>query len=113
MEFISLAEVLSRLEEDRYLSVAEAARYLGICERALRARLAAIPHFRTPKILFRRSELDRWMEQFRQLPEQQPDLDRVAAAAVKDILGDANGSQRNRGKNERNNRNTQGRRTLT
>ena len=114
MEFVSLAEVLNRLEQDRYLSVREAVRYLSISERNLRARLAKIPHFKVgAKILFKRSQLDRWMDQFRQLPESKPDLSKIAEEAARDILSDAKGSHRNRGKNERDNRNTQGRRTLT
>ena len=52
---------------DRYLSLAEASQYLSISERSLRGSLETLPHFRfgSRKVLFKRSELDKWMERWR------------------------------------------------
>ncbi len=70
---ISVSEVLAYLQTDRYMDLKEAAEYLPLSERTIREHLKVIPHFRYgKKIVFRRSELDRWMEGFRVLD---PDLD--------------------------------------
>ena len=63
---VSVREVLAYLETDRYMDLKEAAQYLPLSERTIRQHLKTIPHFRCGgKIIFRRSELDRWMEGFR------------------------------------------------
>jgi len=63
---ISVREVLAYLEADRYLDLKEAAEYIPLSERTIRQHLKTIPHFRCGrKIIFRKSELDRWMEAFR------------------------------------------------
>ena len=63
---ISVSEVLAYLETDRFMDLKEAAEYLPLSERTIREYLNEIPHFRCGrKIVFRRSELDRWMETFR------------------------------------------------
>ena len=63
---ISVREVLIYLETDRYLDLKGAAEYLPLSERTIRQHISEIPHFRYgKKIIFRRSELDRWMESFR------------------------------------------------
>lgn len=56
---------------------AETADYLSVSLRNLEGRLKEIPHFRLgAKTLFRKSELDRYMEQHRENPEA-IDLERV------------------------------------
>jgi len=68
---IAVEEVLDYLQQDRYLSIREAVKYLGLSERTLRARLREIPHFRVGgKILIRKLELDDWMERFRIRPDE-------------------------------------------
>jgi len=63
---IRVREVLAYLETDRYLDLKEAARYLPLSERTIRQHLDEIPHFRYgKKIIFKKSELDRFMETFR------------------------------------------------
>ena len=61
------------IREDCYLSKRSAAKYLDISVRSINQHLAEMPHFRKGgKILFRKSELDRWMDRFR---ERLPDID--------------------------------------
>jgi excisionase family DNA binding protein len=56
-------EILAYIERDRYMSLNEAVRYLALSERTLRERLRQIPHSRVgAKLLFRKSELDGWMQ---------------------------------------------------
>jgi excisionase family DNA binding protein len=63
---ISVSEVLAYLDTDRFMDLKEATKYLPLSERTIRQHLNEIPHFRYgKKIIFRRSELDRWMESFR------------------------------------------------
>ena len=64
---VSVQEVIAYVDRDRYLDKREAARYTSLSIRNLESRLPEIPHFRVgKKILFKKSELDRWMEQFRE-----------------------------------------------
>ena len=63
---VSVREVLGYLEADRFMDLKETVEYLPLSERTIREHLNEIPHFRCGrKIIFRRSELDRWMEGFR------------------------------------------------
>ena len=63
---VSVREILNFIQSDRYLDLKEAAEYLPLSERTIRQHLNEIPHFRYgKKIIFRRSELDQWMESFR------------------------------------------------
>ena len=60
---VSAREILAYVDRDRYLDKREAAAYTSLSIRNLEARLDEIPHFRVgKKILFKKSELDRWME---------------------------------------------------
>ncbi len=65
---VSVKEVLNFIESDRYLSLTEASRYLGFSKRTLRDRLDEIPHRRVGVriLLFKRSELDAWLDQYRE-----------------------------------------------
>ena len=80
---VSVREVLNFIESDRYLDLKEAAEYLPLSERTLREHLNEIPHFRYgKKIIFRKSELDQWMETFR---VRDQDLD-VAMKKAEEML---------------------------
>jgi len=64
---VSAREILAYVDRDRYLDKREAAAYTSLSIRNLEARLDEIPHFRVgKKILFKKSELDRWMEKYRE-----------------------------------------------
>ena len=70
---VSVREILNYFDHDRYLSLSEAEKYLSLSKRNIRNRLAEIPHLRVgKKLLFKKSELDEWMEQYR---EQSGDTD--------------------------------------
>jgi len=63
---VSVREVLNFIESDRFMDLKEAAAYLPLSERTIRQHISEIPHFRYgKKIMFRKSELDQWMETFR------------------------------------------------
>ena len=63
---VSVREVLGYLEADRFMDLKEVTEYLPLSEGTIREHLNEIPHFRCGrKIIFRRSELDRWMEGYR------------------------------------------------
>ncbi len=63
---ISVSEILAYLQTDRYMDLKEVTEYLPLSERTIRDHLNEIPHFRYgKKIIFKKSELDQWMETFR------------------------------------------------
>jgi excisionase family DNA binding protein len=79
-----VAEVADR---DRYMPKSEASVYLGLSVSNVEKRLGELPHFRVgSKVMFRKSELDRWMEKNREKPADL-DLDRLADEAVRAVLG--------------------------
>ena len=65
---ISVREVLAYLAQDRYFTLKQSSEYLGISTRTIRDRLDEIPHYRvgSKMLLFKKSELDEWMLQFRE-----------------------------------------------
>ena len=69
---------------DGYLSKTQASDYLGIGVRTIDKRLYEIPHFKLGRrILFKKSELDEWMERYR---ESSIDISKLADDVVKDVL---------------------------
>ena len=85
---VSVAEVIQYLRTDSYLSVRAAAEYLGLSARSLQRLRSEIPHYRPGgKILFKRSDLDRWMELYRQEPITQKDLKTLVDAVVRKVRG--------------------------
>ena len=65
---VSASEIMAYLDQDRYLNLAEAAKYTSISKRTLRDHLDEIPHRRvgTRILLFKKSELDAWLDQYRE-----------------------------------------------
>ena len=63
---VSVAEILDFIAQDTFMTVSQAAAYLGLSPRFIRKRLVSIPHYRVAgrKILFKRSELNQWMRQW-------------------------------------------------
>ena len=83
---ISVQEVLLYFSQDRYMDKREAAAYLCLSIRNLEKRLDEILHYRVgSKLLFKKSELDRWMETHREGGSR--DLDRIADDDVKSLNG--------------------------
>ena len=63
-----------------------AAAYTGLSPRTLEGRLGEIPHFRVgKKLLFKKSEIDVWMETYREGGTR--NLDRIADEALESIKG--------------------------
>lgn len=86
---VTVEEILPYLDRDRYMGKREAARYLGVSLRTLETWTAemGMPRFRPhAKLLFKRSELDRWMEKHRENPADL-DLDRLAEEVVRKVMG--------------------------
>jgi len=84
---VAVHEILAYLRSDRYMPKAEAAGYLGISVSNIEKQLGSMPHFRVgAKVLFRKSELDRWMEKHREA-EADLDLDRITDEALRAVLG--------------------------
>ena len=76
---------MDHLNSDHYMSKRDAAEYLGLSLRKLEYHLPEVPHFRLGrKLLFRKSELDRWVESYR-VPVQ--DLKSVVDKVVSKVLG--------------------------
>jgi excisionase family DNA binding protein len=83
---VSVKEILGYLTQDRYMGKREAAAYTGLSTRTLESNLDEIPHFRVgKKILFKKSELDRWMETHREGDSHS--LDRIVDGAIESLKG--------------------------
>jgi len=83
---VSIQEVLLYFDRDRYMDKRETAEYTSLSTRTLEGRLDEIPHFRVgKKILFKKSELDRWMETYRESGTR--NLDRIADEAIESLKG--------------------------
>ena len=82
---VSIQEVLLYFDRDRYMDKRETAEYTSLSTRTLEGRLDEIPHFRVgKKILFKKSELDRWMETYREGGTQ--NLDQLADEAIASLM---------------------------
>ena len=64
---VSVREVLLYLSQDRYMDKKGAASYLCLSLRNFESRLDQLPRYRVgSKLLFRKSEIDAWMESHRE-----------------------------------------------
>jgi len=84
---VSVRDILKYFDRDRYLSLSDSVEYLCLSECTVRGLLPEIPHFRVgKKLLFKKSELDQWMEHFREDPGD-PDVKEIADEIVERLLG--------------------------
>jgi len=82
------------MEQDRYLSKKDAAKYLALSVRTIDSRIDEIPHFRVgAKVLFKKSELDNWMEHYREIPREH-DLGTIVDNATRQVLGEKEFAER-------------------
>jgi excisionase family DNA binding protein len=91
---VDIQEVLGYLNRDCFLDKRRAAEYLSVSPRLLEAR-KDIPRFRFGsggKVLFKRSELDAWMEKYRVGIQIDP-LERIANEALEAVFGGGNNMQ--------------------
>jgi len=80
---VSVREILNFIESDRFMDLKGAAAYLPLSKKTIRQHLDEIPHFKCGgKFIFKKSEIDQWMELFR---VQDQDLD-AAMKMAKQML---------------------------
>ncbi len=85
---VSVAEILAFIKQDKYLTLAEAAEYTRLGERTIKRRLNEIrprPFRVGNRLLFKKSDLDQWMENHR-LRDLPHDLDEAVQIA-EEMLG--------------------------
>ena len=85
----TLNELLATLDVDVFLSKKQASQYLSISISFLEKLMAeeGLPFYRVKKkVLFRKHEIDRWIEQYWEQGESQ-DLKQLADEAVRKVLG--------------------------
>ena len=85
---VSVREVLAYIAQDKYLTLSEAAVYTRLGERTIRRRLHEIrprPIRVGNRLLFKKSDLDQWMETYR-LRDLPRDLDEAVSIA-EEMLG--------------------------
>jgi excisionase family DNA binding protein len=83
-KLIHVEDVIAALASDYYMPKRAAAQYLGMSLRTLQSQLGQMPHYRRGgKILFKRSELDRWMQLYR---ESSSSLDEMIEIAARDLV---------------------------
>ena len=86
LNVVSVEEILAHLSQDRYLSLSETSEYINLSERTLREKLSEIPHFRVgSKLLFKKSEVDEWMQQYREIAEDS-DISSIVDEVVESVL---------------------------
>ncbi len=85
---ISVREVLAYLAQDCYLNLAQGSEYLAMSTRTIRDRLDEIPHYRvgSKMLLFRKSELDEWLLQYRE--GGNAELDDLVNDTLANVLGE-------------------------
>ncbi len=85
---VSVSEIVAYVHQDRYLNLTEAAKYLSVSTRFIRDRLDEIPHRRlgVKILLFKKSELDSWLDQYRE--GGKGELDELVDGALAKVLGD-------------------------
>ncbi len=85
---ISVHEVIAYVQSDRYMTLAQTLEYLPLSERNIRKRLREIPHYRVGKrLLFKKSELDVWIQGYREEAEEL-DIRALAEQALEKIRSD-------------------------
>lgn len=83
---VSVREILAYLDGDRFLTKREVSEYLNLSFRTLDKLLRRLPHYRLgSKLLFRKSEIDEWMEQFKEKTTNR-DLDYLVDSVVESVL---------------------------
>ena len=66
---VDVEEILGWLQTDRFMGKRESAHYLGMGEKKFRAQSKSMPKYKVGGTwVFKRSELDEWMEQYRVQP---------------------------------------------
>ncbi len=84
---VSVREVLSYFDSDRFFRKAELAKYLSVSTRTIEKNLDQIPHYRLhgSMLRFRKSEIDVWVEQYREGSNHE--LDQIVDGAMESLKG--------------------------
>lgn len=84
---VSVREVLTYFDSDRFLSKAELAKYLSVSTRTIENHLSEIPHYKlfNSMLVFRKSEIDEWAAQYRE--DSNHELDRIVDGAMESLKG--------------------------
>ena len=79
---VPVHEILRYLQQDRFLTLIEAAQHCGMSLRLFQRIVPESLRFRISarRVVIKLSELNQWMEQFRQMPEQRDDLRKIVPA---------------------------------
>jgi len=82
---VSIREVLSVFDCDRFFTKAELAVYLSVSTRTIEKHLAEIPHYRLhgSMLRFRKSEIDEWMAQYREGDSR--NLEQIVDGAIESL----------------------------
>jgi len=78
-------EVLAYMESDRYFTKKQLGAYLPISTRTIENHIDEIPHFRlfNSIVLFKKSEIDDWVQRYRQ---EKATLAQIADEALESVL---------------------------
>jgi len=85
---VHISEILTYFDKDRWMDFKDTLEYLPIKERKLRKYISQgnIPYFKVGgQLAFKKSELDRWMEQWRAHREQDSDIERVVDECLAEV----------------------------
>ena len=84
---VSVKEILGYIAQDHYLNLAQASEYLAMSTSTIRHR-DDIPRYRvgTKMLLFKKSELDTWMLQYRE--GGNAELDDLVDDTLANVLGE-------------------------
>ena len=84
---VSVREVLSYFDSDRFFTKAELAKYLSCSTRSIEKNLNEIPHYRllNSMLRFRKSEIDEWAAQYQEGDSR--NLERIVSETLESLKG--------------------------
>ena len=82
---VSVREVLSYFDADRFFNKSELAKYLSISTRTIETHLPEIPHYRLhgSMLRFRKSEIDEWTVRYREGDSR--NLEQIVDGAIESL----------------------------
>jgi len=82
---VSVREVLSCFDSDRFFTKTELAEYLSISTRSIEKNLSEIPHYRllNSMLRFKKSEIDKWLAQYREGDSR--NLEQIVDGAIESL----------------------------
>jgi len=82
---VSVAEVLSYFDADRFFDKKELATYLSCSTRSIEKNLDEVPHYRllNSMLRFKKSEIDKWLAQYREGDSR--NLEQIVDGAIESL----------------------------